>query len=327
MLKNRIFIVTMCFASLQLLQFAQNKSYAKVDKLIESYDDNFTGYDQGPGAEKSEEEKKYRYEYIYEDPTNQSLSHLYFGIGLYKTDNDWAINEFLKLNECDLYNKYSSDTLEWKNVVDATKSYIEANKKDFPTRFEFPVPILLDGYDQKTKTFTVRDGYTIESLRRFELYSSNYKDDTCLENARLGSSLPRAVVLEYSRPFTLSKVPMSPQKASDFIKERLKEAKSTYVNLTEEKTAQFKDVYLFMNVKVFTHGKILGLSQRDVMTVQLMGILEGYAIYEDIDKRNLIYEHVFISNRRPEGGGRVNVALKDQYEILREKSKGAGILH
>lgn len=290
--------------------------------LAVGYEDKLKAHDQGLGAQKKGEKKKHRYRHVYEQATNQSLSHLYFNIGLYNEEDDQAIDHFMRVNHCDLYKAFSTSDIDWKEIRQSTKKYIAENKQDFPTRFEFPILLQLSDYDKETKSFNINEKFAINSSKRFESYSNNYTDKTCYESTRLFEGMPRIVHLEFSRPFTLLKVPMDEEKAYLFVQERLREARKEREELREATVNKHKDVYLFLNAKIFTSGKTSKVGEYGV--VEVMGVLEGYSIYEDVNKNKLLYEHVFMTNK--------NKTVKDeemakQYEILREKYNAEGMLH
>jgi len=56
----------------------------------------------------------------------------------------------------------------------------------------------------------------------------------------------------------------------------------------------------------------------------MLAVLEGYEIYEDMAKERLLYSRDFVSSS---GKTSLNVGLKEQIAILKEKSEGKGILH
>lgn len=306
--------------------FSALPSSAQFEGLVAGYTDKFIDFDVGGGAEKSSENKRYRNNYVYEEATINALMHLYWSVGYYKIEDNWAVDEFMRITECDLFRKYFSDEFEWGKIREATKDFIVENRGDFPTRFEFMVPLMFGDYDEKRKAFALQKKYEIDSIRRFEVYAVDYLKPACVPEFKVMHGAPRALVLEFSRPITMLYVPMESSKANRFIKERTEMLQNTYKDriLTTDQIYSTRSAYLFLNVKVFTHGKSLGLLPTLLQSAQMLSILEGYAIYEDINKTKLIYEQTYVTKK---SGGKLNVRLKDQYDILREKAKGDGILH
>ena len=296
--------------------------------LVDGYKDKYFNYDEGVGVEKNIHSADYGVSsrYLYEDPTVGALSHLYWAVGLYRPSDIDAIDEFMRINECDIYREFSGDEMEWSAIRSAAKDYIQDNKSDFPTRFSFVLNLKLLDYDRKRKAFQVRDDYSIKSLRRFELFSSNFRTPPCVKDHPISKGLPRAIVMEFSRPFSLTHVPMAEEVANKYIKTRGKLFKERYAQVHQTKRLLYnlRDAYLVMNVKIFAHGEFLGNNIYEIPMVQLMGVMESYAVYEDENLTKLFYEESYISNSAKSVS--LDEKLKEQYKILEEMAIGDGLL-
>ena len=87
---------------------------------------------------------------------------------------------------------------------------------------------------------------------------------------------------------------------------------------------RLRNAYIVMKVKFFTHGKVIETQYAGSRTIQLMSVLEGYDIYEDINRQRLIHSENYVSYKKSK---KLNVKLRDQYDILTKKSEGRGIFH
>lgn len=302
-------------------------SHANIEGLIVGYEDKFLSYDVGSGAKVTgDSDSKEININVYEIPTNQSLSLLFWAVDLYQLEDDKAVDLFASLNECEIYKQYHTDQFEWASIREATRKYLEKNKSDFPTRYEFAIPLKLHDYDSRRGLFNLAEDYEIISSRRFEVFSTDFLDVPCVITMNKNKSYPRALILEFSRPFTLTGIPMDEDLANDYIKRRHNYVKSWYTdpNIPMSVIYSYRDAVLIMKVKIFTHGKFLGLNDYDVQSVQMLGILEGFDIYEDITKENLLYTQNYTSNRDKT---KLYAGLQEQYQLLRDKSAGKGMLH
>lgn len=295
-------------------------------EFLDGYEDKYIAQDIGPSAE-----KEFSFvdnstaSYVYETPTVKALSHLFWAVNLYSLDDDKAVDEFMHHNECEIYRNFSSDEFEWSEIRNATRDFIRENKNDFPTRFEFIIPIKLEDYDSKRKAFEVQEKYKISSIRRFEVYATNFRQKACAEDIRIQEGYPRSLVLEFSRPFSLSHVPMSEDLANEYIKSSIEKLKRYDPGArVKSRMYSLRDAYLVLKVKIFTHGKFLGLTSYKIPAVQMLSILEGYEVYEDRYKQKLFYAESYVTNKDK---GKLNVKLQDEYDILIERSKGKGLLH
>ncbi len=293
---------------------------------LNGYEDKLISNTKDLSAHKlGELEKIIGRSYMYEEPTNRSIAHLLWAVSYFHYEDTWAIDEFMKVNECPIYKNFAADEFEWEKIRGATQEYLKSNKNQFPTRFQFMMPIKLGDYDEKRKAFKVQDTHKIESLRRFEVFTKDHTAMPCSKMDRIKSGYPRAIILEYSRPFNLTFVPTPEQLASDFIKLSRQNYKKNFGtrNMTKKSLYNVRNAYLVMKVKIFTHGKSTGTNASGLPSVQMMGVLEGYDVYADQQKEILLYSEAYVTNKNK---GRLNAKLEEQYTILREKTKGAGIL-
>lgn len=299
-----------------------------VEDYIIGYEDKFIPHNIGPGAKilSFDDEGNVVQENIYEIPTTKALSLLYWAVGLYKLEDDNAVDLFVFTNECEIYKRFNNDEFEWAKVREATRDYLSANKDDFPTRFEFIIPLKFKIYDERKRVFIVQDDFKISSVRRFEVFATDFYEDLCTRAFTKNQAYPQAIVLEFSRPLSVMSVPVSPSAAKDYIQRKLKDAVgSSYSGAPSSSlVADKRTAFLFLKVKVFTHGRFMNTNNYHLRGVQMLAVLEGYDIYEDASKERLLYSRDFVSTS---GKLALNVGLKEQIEALKVKSEGKGILH
>lgn len=309
--------------------FLPCSAHAHIEQLILGYSSKYFQYDQGPGAEKSGYNTENRHEdvYLYEQPTVKALSHTYWGLNVYSLTDDEAIDEFMQINECDMYTKFVGDEFEWSGIRQAAKDFILANKSDFPTRFEFVIPLKLRDYNERFAAFDVQDEFQIKSFRKFELFATDAFRKPCVKDQNLAMGYPRIVVLELSRPVTVVRVPMSVEIANEYTRKKnvqFKKKIKKVVHRTKAAMYNMRDAYLYLRVKIFAHGGLLGKSKSSRLSaIRMMGILEGYEVYADRQKTQLFYSQIFVRSKKK---GKLNVKLGDQYRILEELSKSGGVL-
>tara|TARA_R110001592_G_scaffold16881_8_gene71533 strand:- start:3852 stop:4862 length:1011 start_codon:yes stop_codon:yes gene_type:complete len=331
-LTSYLILFIFCFTSLAAVHsYAQPSDDAEsFDYMLKNYSDKLRRFDDGPGAKrKSNNPDKTPSRYIYETPTVKALSHLYWAVNMYKVEDDEAVDEFMRINECDIYKNFHSDEVEWQDIRNATRDFLIENKEDFPTRFEFVMPLQLGDYNEKRGAFEIQKGFQINSLRRFELFASDLRTAearACSRDHLIASGYPRVIVLEFSRPFNLVYIPTKQDLALSYIKRKLDFMKNNYDPRGHSKDLMYKlrKAYLVIKVKIFTYGKFLGLNYYKLPMVQMMGVLEGYEVYEDANKEHLFYAQNYVTNQKK---GKLDERLTPQYEFLRKKSSNKGMLH
>tara|TARA_B100001989_G_C24546145_1_gene470916 strand:+ start:1781 stop:2782 length:1002 start_codon:yes stop_codon:yes gene_type:complete len=275
--------------------------------------------------EYKENEHKAGKSYIYEDITIASLSHLYWAVNYLDLANDIHIDNFMRINECDIYKSYYGSEFEWIKIRDAARTFIKGNKDFFPMRFRFVQPLELADYDMKRKAFRINPDYEIRAARRFESYAVDLDSLICKQKSfREIEGYTRGIVLELSRPFSLSYVPATPEDARAYIQEKDAIFKGLREGVKYESTRySLRSAYIVFKVKVFAHRKKIKGSSRFDLT-QMMAALEGFEIYQDKDLKKPFYIKSYLSE---ENEKQTSAELAAEYKILREKAKGAGVLY
>lgn len=317
------------FALITLMSifFGHKISYAQMEYLENGYTDTFLDYKEGPGAQKKDRSQSGLRRYIYEEASFKAISHLYWAVNLYDVEDDEAVEFYIRINECSIYQSFGGDEIEWQKVRDATRLFLSNNKQDFPTRFEFVIPLRLGDFDKIRSAFKVEQGYEIKSSRRFEFVASGMRNLPCFRAWEIPRIYPYKIVMEYSRPFSLEYIPATEEYAIDYIARISAYVKSRYKESLHRNPSilqKHRTAYLFLKTKIFTHGKVFRFPGETEKAIQLIGVLEGYDVYEDLSKTRLVFSENYVANRNSNDN---KTDLKDQFAILLKKSKEKGILH
>lgn len=240
--------------------------------------------------------------YIYEKPTFEKLSQLYWALGKFDLNSDQDVDAFLLINECDIYRDFYHSEFDWQNIRESGRTFLKKNKNKFPLRFEISQMIKLGAYDMKAQRFDILDPYKIINVRRFESMSVNFEENVCGTNmARRGSNVegyPRGLLVETSRPVTLTTLPVPPALAKEYADEKLRIFR-TYETpaQTNKNLYNLRDAYLFMKIKFFAYRKETEAEDTGGKLAEVLGILEKMEIYADSRKKKLLYEEDYRQKR------------------------------
>lgn len=276
------------------------------------YDDSY--------LEKDETREKV---YIYEEVNMYTLAKLYWAIGFLDPENNTHIDNYMKINECALYNQYSSAEFEWNQIRDATRKQLIKSKDDFSTRFQFVQPLKLFEYDVKRKAFLVDPSYQYKSVRRFEILASDaYKPFCSGTQLAVHEGYTLGIMLEMSRPFSLEYVPAEPAIAESYvaaITKKFRQYKTEYQ--TREAYQDLRVAYILFKAKIFAHGDVVA-GTMDRLT-QMLGALEGYEIYAEPELKTLLYSKSYVVRS---DASKHSERLLKEFDILRDRSRNGGIL-
>lgn len=228
---------------------------------------------------------------VYLDPTMENLSKLYWALGMFNIDkDDIAVNNYIMINECQIYRDFYTDDFEWNSVQSAAREYLRENMKKFPRRFEFIQPIELGRYNEDTQTFEVLSESITKGSRL--LYSEmNDRIEICGKRNVI-EAYPRNVIVSMSRPLHYPQIPVNSDLARDYIvraKIRNEEDfRDTSGNLSLDRLKGYQRL-AFIVVKVRMIKFMEMRRARTGMFPVVFAALEGVEIYEDPKKKRLLY--------------------------------------
>jgi len=222
-----------------------------------------------------------------------NFAKTYWRFSKFDYGDDKAVDNFMKIAECNLYREYYHNEFEWRGIREATRGFLKENKKKFPDRYEFIQPISLGEYDFKEKKFNIALEHVLNGVKSFEISAQSQNSETCGSNKPI-EGYPRLMALELSRPVIFNELPVEPDIAQEMIADKM----NHYENLkgsqkTRERYLASREVYFDAKVKMFAHkpGPFKNAYRQEV--AKMLGILERIEVYEDIARTNLLYQKDF----------------------------------
>lgn len=246
----------------------------------------------------------------YLSPSLKNLSKIYWKIGGADLNNDEHLDSHLLINECGIYQNYFSDDFQWHKIRNTTRESIENNKDAYSTRIRYVQPIKFGAYDFDSNAFKVLDDYDFKGIRRFQVLSNEFEKRICNRRAESLPGFPSGMVVEYTRPFTLTSVPVSPDLAEKYIEEKREPfLKLRRAQQTEERLHEFRDAYIVFEAEILRYRNEVTVQSYNMASVYAR--MDGYKIYADRDLTQLLHEKL---ERR-------KTPISDFEKQLREKYK------
>lgn len=245
-------------------------------------------------SEEPEIEKK---EIEYQEPSLSNLSKTYWRLMKFDSDDDSAIDNYMKINECELYNEFYHNEFEWSGIRESGRKLLNENKKDFPVHYRFVQPLALGEYSFDRQGFNIADEYKINGLKKFEVASNELYREVCGDKRAI-PGYPSALVIELTRPFIFDFVEYEEQRAKSLIKNKMK----SYENLLQhqksrENYLKSREIYLVSNIKMFAYKPKDVRSQHGYYTAKFLSILESIEVYSDKELTQLMYKKDFRRKR------------------------------
>lgn len=214
----------------------------------------------------------------YTDPNFENLSKLMWALSVHQLSDNNAIDNYLRINECELYKRFYNNDLEWEKIRNATRSYINKNIAEFPTHFEIIIPIYLGRYNAEEQYFLLSDASKLNGTRR--LFIRTNKREKICEIFYDIKGYPLHLILNFMRPITLSNVPVDRQLAELY----MEESRVAFEKLPPRAQLKAYERIAYMRAKV----KITGFKEfenenggRAGVRASVLAQLEGIEIYAD----------------------------------------------
>lgn len=227
-------------------------------------------------------EDKYAGQYL--SPTVQNLSKLYWKMNSMNIDNDTHIDNFMLVNECDIYQKFYTDDFEWMRVREAGREMLKENKADFSNQLQMIVPIDLGRYDMQRKGFPLINQTAFKELRRIEIGGNSDRSPICKKDGNI-PGYPRNMIMILNKPFTYEFLELDEHIAQAFIIRR----KYNKVALSEGMRASGFQRPVFARIR-FTIKKYQGetTDSNGAARSIMFGELDGIDIFEDKNEKILL---------------------------------------
>lgn len=231
----------------------------------------------------------------------QNFSKLYWRLGALSVENEKAVDNFLLINECELYESFQFDEFLWYDLVTATKNMLKTKRNEFPNKFKFRFTIDLGRYDTSRIGFPLVSDTAILNLRRVEIGGNSLSENICGMRNKEIEYYPRNVILVLNKPFTFELLELDEHLAQAFIVRR---KYADYRLSDDEREAGYKrPVYLQLRVE-FSHfqGIEKGTYGKSNLAV-VYGKIVGIDIFEDRYSKTLLKTVDFTVSKRPRGSG------------------------
>lgn len=254
---------------------------------------------------------------VYLKPTLSNLSKMYWSLGKFDVDDRKAVDNFMRINECDIFRDYYFNEFEWRGIRKSTQEYLESSKDSFGRHFEFVQPLALGEYDFDRRGFAVLDDFSLDAVRRLKILADDFQAPICGVDGGSGlSGYPTLIAVELNRPLTLDFIPVEEEVARFVVENKLQR----FRNLSEraqnrENLFQLRDAVFVMKLRFFAlDGEDVRIMQQGT-AVPLLAILESVEVYSDRGRQELLYS---LDYRRERSESSLEQKMRAQYEKLKK---------
>lgn len=227
----------------------------------------------------------------YERATYERLSKLYWALAMFDLKDNQAIDQYLMINECDLYMKFYNDDLALEDLRNVTRDSIVHNLSKAPRTYEIVMPVGLDRYDKGTRRFKINPTSVFVGTKKLEVTLNTLPRMICEKQGPL-TKYAWNFILAFSRPFTLTEIPLPPEQAQNLFDI----AKEEFDKGVGGKFFEYRDLsqfrrIVFLRLKVtMTQFKGMGRNYSDETVPIIFATIDGFQVYGDIERTRLLYD-------------------------------------
>jgi hypothetical protein len=220
----------------------------------------------------------------YNISTLENLSKLYWRLGAFDFEDNEAITNYIKINDCKIFTEYLNDDMEWNEIVGSMRQYLKTSRDSFPLNYQFVLELHLGRYDPQKKGFPIVDKTGFKDAKRIQVDSIDSNREICHDYKAI-KDYPKSLIILLPEPFSLDFVPVDEHVAQAYILRK----KAEYSQLEEALRIKRyeRNAYLRMRVTFSQyHGNLRG-DQAQVMAI-LFGKIDGYEIFEDSGQQRMM---------------------------------------
>lgn len=209
--------------------------------------------------------------------TPVNLAKLYWRLGVFDSGDNRAVDNFMLITECDVYQNNINNDFEWKTVREAAKTSLEIRRKTFPTKFEFLIPIELGDYDEERGGFPLLEQYAYNNVQRMEVVGNSIQDDICGTSGEI-KDYPRNIMMILDKPFTYNFAKVDEHVAQAYILRLQKRVLKEDIDVRQKRYRRPAHVRLRVDFSEY-QGSIRG--QNGVLLAIMRAELKGIDLFED----------------------------------------------
>lgn len=225
----------------------------------------------------------------YNETTFANLARMYWAVGKFDDRDDAAIDNYLLITECKLYQQYYNNDFVWGSVRKSARQFIRQYFNRIPLHYEAMIPILLGRYDTTTSSFEVLPESQMDSTLRIEVVTNEDGSPVCGRSGKV-PGYPRNIIVILNRPFSFKNVPVDPRIAQLYIQDtRLDYQKRTGKAFGED----YKRVaWLRLKLRVLQFKDDVE-PQLDIPRAEIFAVLEGWDVFADEAEQKPLYSYTY----------------------------------
>ena len=150
--------------------------------------------------------------------TYENMAFALWAMGAYNVTDDAAVDSYLQVSKCKVFEKYREDDFIWQNIREGARREIVYFAQDYPNRFYIDSLVALGRYDFESAAFKLLPEFqfTNTGTIRFPFYSKNFR---ICGSDEYRDYFSRFMSFASDTEYSLLNVPIPPDKANALLAE------------------------------------------------------------------------------------------------------------
>lgn len=247
----------------------------------------------------------------YKAPHIKNLARAYWALDAMDIDNNEHVDNYLLINECQIFTDFFSDDFAWREIREAGRQSIIQQKESFPVKFSFSKEIRLDNYDFEAGKFPLFEDDQIISTRKFLFQALSTNDEICAQDFSNVAHYPAIIVVEISAPVTIKDVKVEENLAKTYVEYAdgiLREDENFDRQLLD--LGDFRKAYMFFDIEFEAYKGVIPTANQGGLG-NILARLDGIRVYADQSAELLLYA------QKSDELNITRTTLEEQYKALR----------
>jgi hypothetical protein len=227
----------------------------------------------------------------YVDADLPNVSDALFKKGILKTDDSAAVEEYIRIHHCGLYEQYQRDDFAWTRIREAQARDLDVRIPSMPDGLEIASTLYLDQYDLANNQFTIRLESQLNNVGNITVYADATGSINICDQSFIPRVHPLELQLKLDIPVTMTAIPMSRATADALL--AIMNARGHMAEKEKRK------VVLTFRVRVTGVDPLSVVT--DPMHRTVLGQLDDVRVYEGPERKMLVFRKEYESLRAKAG--------------------------
>lgn len=232
---------------------------------------------------------------VYAPSNLENVSNVLFRKGILRADDPAAVEEYIRIHECGLYEQYGRNDFSWSRIREAQSRDLEVHFKNLPEGLEISSTISVEPFDMTNNEFPIIAHDRLSNSGLITVFREQTGSIRPCKSDRYNAFVPRVhpleVIAKIDQPITIATIPMKRADADALV--NIMNAR-TNVGSTDRRKVQ-----LVLRIRVTGSDPLSNAGS--VLKRNVLATIDDLRIYEGPERKMLLFRKDYESLRASAG--------------------------